>query len=166
MPKKGNEQRSVKPKVRRLLTKYGWFWWGNPRFGPAGKSGVADICGIKDHVFLAVETKFGEGAPTALQIGFLNSVTMEGGFGFKVDETNIDALETFLKHFQAAVNIVAAKHMPPPEIGGPLLDALKALTDYPKDLQEYAAQKEARRRRILEPDEPDADEDNTDDLDI
>lgn len=146
MPKTGNEQRSVKPKVRKIFDKYGWFWWANEANG-FGRSGKSDTCALKNGVFIAAESKFGENRATALQIGFLNSVNMEHGFGLVVNETNLHAFDTFLSCFEKSASLVGQGHTVGAEIGGPMLDALKLLQDYPRDMNEFAAQKRERTRR-------------------
>lgn len=145
MPKIGNEQRSVKPKVRALLTKYQWFWWGNS--SGFGKTGISDTCAFKAGVFLAVESKFGYNKATARQIGFLVSINTESGFAFVVNEKNIDQLEVFLKHFGEAAAMVQQGKKPGAETGGPLIDAIRALTDYPKTVEEFAEQQAAKRAK-------------------
>lgn len=138
IPKTGNEQKSVKPVVRRLLDKYHWFWWGHPA-SMFGKSGISDTLAIHNGVFLAIESKFGGKKATAKQIGYLNSVTAEGGFGLVVNEKLLGELETFLDHFSRSTDIIAAQKKIGPEVGAPMLDALRALTAYPKSMEEYTA---------------------------
>ena len=146
MPKTGNEQRSVKPKVRKMLDKYGWFWWANEANG-FGRSGKSDTCAIKNGVFLAIESKFGDNRATALQIGFLNSICVEGGFGLTVSEKTLPALDKFLGNFDRSTSLVARGEKVGADVGGPMLDALKLLQDYPRDMHEFAAQKRERTRR-------------------
>jgi hypothetical protein len=146
MPKTGNEQKSVKPKVRKLFDKYGWFWWANEANG-FGRSGKSDTCAFKNGVLIAAESKFGTNGATALQIGFLNSICMESGFGVVVNEKNIGALEIFLKSFDHSASLVARGEKVGADVGGPMLDALKLLQDYPRDMHEFVAQKRKRTER-------------------
>lgn len=165
MPQTGNEQKSVKPKVRKLLDRYGWFWWAQDA-GPFGTNGKSDTAALKAGVFMAIESKFGNGRATALQIGYLNSVAMEDGFAFIVNEQTLPQLEIFLKHFGQATDFVRKSKgkTPDAEIGGPLLDALKVLTDYPHDMNEYARRKAARKKLAAEEPEPEPEpeKENTD----
>ena len=81
-------EKDVKAKVKKLLDQYKWFWFMPPA-NAYGRSGIADILALKAGVFLAIETKFGSNKPTALQIGFLNSITAESGYGFVVNDQNL-----------------------------------------------------------------------------
>ena len=148
MPKNtGNEQKSVKPKVRAILDRWGWFWWANPG-SPFGKSGISDTCAIKSGVFLAIESKFGSNTATALQIGFLNSINMENGFGLVVNEKTLVDLDIFLGMFDAATKLAGDDKVAPADIGGPMLDALKRLQDYPHDLDEFARTQRAKSKTL------------------
>ena len=148
MPKNtGNEQKSVKPKVRAILDRWGWFWWANPG-SPFGKSGISDTCAIKAGVMLCVESKFGSNKATALQIGFLNSINMENGFGLVVNEKTLVDLDIFLGMFDAATKLAGDGKVAPADIGGPMLDALKRLQDYPRDLDEFARTQRAKSETL------------------
>ena len=124
----GTEAKSVKAPVKKLLTKYGWFWW-MPASNQFGRSGVADILAIKSGMFLAIETKYGRNDPTPMQIGFLNSVRAEDHFAFVVRETTVLALGRFLDNLNQSVEFAAKGQIAPAEIGGAMLDAIKAMTD-------------------------------------
>lgn len=138
----GNEQKSVKPKVRSLLNKYKWFWWGNAA-GPYGVTGISDTSAFKAGVFMAIESKYEGGGHTlsARQIGFLNSISMEQGFAFVVNQNNLGHLETFLRNFGLAAAMVQRGKKVGPDKGGPMLEAIKALTDYPISVEAYAQEK-------------------------
>ena len=126
--KSGSEQKTVKPKVRKLLTKHGWFWWGSTANG-FGQTGIADICAIKDGMFMAVETKFGRNDPTPMQMAFIYSVRAGNHFGFIVRETTVDAFATFLEYLDRSIAVAAKGKIPDATIGGPMLDAIKAMSD-------------------------------------
>ena len=131
-----NEQNNVKPKVRKLLDAYDWFWW-NGKADAFGKSGISDILAVCPGVFMVVEcksiyTSHGKAGPTAPQLGFLNTIKSCKHFAFVVNEANLWAFEQFLEMFKAANAYAAQGLKAPVEVGGPLLDAIKALTDYPE----------------------------------
>src|SRR6056297_353525 len=85
-------EKDVKAEVKKLLTKHGWFWWMPPGNG-FGKGGVADFNALHHGVFLAIETKFGSKRPTPAQIGYLESIHAENGFGFVVNEKLLGDLD-------------------------------------------------------------------------
>src|SRR6056297_1495686 len=69
-------EKDVKAEVKKLLTKHG--------------------------VFLAIETKFGSKRPTPAQIGYLESIHAENGFGFVVNEKLLGDLDVWLTLFERA----------------------------------------------------------------
>lgn len=85
----------VKREVKRLLKKYGWFYWMPPA-NTFGRAGIADFNAIRKGVFLAIETKFGGNKPTPLQRQFLDSITAHEGLAMVVTERNLDELEQVL----------------------------------------------------------------------
>lgn len=123
-----NEAKTVKAPVKKLLTKYGWFWW-LPAANQFGVSGVADILAVKKGMFIAIETKFGRNDPTPIQLAFLNSIRAEDHFAFVVRETTILALGQFLNYLDQSIAYAAQQEIAPAEIGGAMLDAIKAMTD-------------------------------------
>ena len=123
-----NEAKTVKAPVKKLLTKYGWFWW-MPAANQFGVSGVADILAIKKGMFIAIETKFGRNDPTPMQLAFLNSVRAEDHFAFVVRENTLLALGQFLNYLDQSIAYAAQQEIAPAEIGGAMLDAIKAMTD-------------------------------------
>lgn len=127
-PKTGNEQKSVKPKVRKLLTQHGWFWWATPAT-MYSQSGIADLCAIKSGMFMAVETKFGRRDPTPLQVAYLNSVRAEDHFAFIVRDTTIAAFARFLTALDKSIEFASRREIAPAEIGGAMLDAIKEMGD-------------------------------------
>ena len=85
----------VKREVKRLLKKYGWFYWMPPA-NVFGRAGIADFNAVRGGRFLAVETKFGSNRPTPLQQQFLNDVVAHGGLAMVVTERDLDELEQVL----------------------------------------------------------------------
>jgi hypothetical protein len=119
-------EKDVKKKVKALLDKFGWFWWCPPA-NAYGRSGISDFHALKNGVFLAIETKFGSNKPTAMQLGFLNSINAESAFAFVVNETNLDWLEAFLEDFGAQAELVAGEGKMANDAGARLVDAIRAL---------------------------------------
>lgn len=122
-----NNEKDVKAEVKKLLDKHGWFWWMPPANG-YGKSGIADFNAIKNGVFLAVETKFGNNKPSPMQYGWLNSVQAESGFAFVVNEKTLDWLECWMGAFERSAAAVSAQQEVTPEDGALMLDAIRAMT--------------------------------------
>jgi Holliday junction resolvase len=120
------DEKDVKREIKRLLDKFGWFWWMPPANG-FGKAGISDINTIKDGVFMAIEAKFGSNKPTVMQRAFLESVRTAGGYGFVVNEKNIDALEIFLTDFQEQTELVRTNQQMSNEAGARMVDALRVL---------------------------------------
>ena len=128
-------EKGVKAEVKKLFDKHGWFWFMPPANG-YGKGGISDFLAIKSGVFLAVETKFGTNKPSALQVGFLESIRSEMGYGFVVNEKNLPWLDRFLECFNNAVEgVIASGGKGDPadaiahEDGADLINALAALTE-------------------------------------
>jgi hypothetical protein len=121
-------EKDVKKQVKVLLEKYGWFWWMIPANG-YGKSGTSDFHAIKKGTFIALETKFGSNKPTALQVGFLNSIRAEDGFALVVSDRNIDWLDAFLESFDIAVAAQSRSEEVPAEHGARMLNALAELSN-------------------------------------
>jgi hypothetical protein len=126
MPKLENEAH-VKREVKKILDKYGHFWFMPPANG-YGRSGIADIISVHRAIFFAIETKFGKNKPTPMQIGFLASVRAEGGYAFVVNEERLEWLEAFLGAFERAVDASTRKEMPTPEDGAMMVNAIRELT--------------------------------------
>lgn len=121
-------EKDVKTKVKKILDKNGWFWFCPPA-NAYGRSGISDFIAIKNGTFLAVETKFGSNKPSALQVGFLNSIRAESGFGFVVNEKNLPFFEGFLESFEVATIAQSKKEEVPQEHGARMVNSLKVLTE-------------------------------------
>lgn len=122
-------EKDVKKKVKAILDKHGYFWWSPPA-NAYGKAGISDIHAIKVGVFLAIETKFGGNKATALQVGFLNSIRAEDGYGFVVDEKNVEFLDQFLESFAIAAEAQGNRQPIPEEHGSRMLNCIYMLTRY------------------------------------
>jgi predicted type IV restriction endonuclease len=85
----------VKKAVKHLLTSHGWFWW-MPAANGFGMTGVADFCAVRDGLFMAIETKFGDNKPTAMQRKFLCDIMSHGGTALVVNEKTLGAFQTYL----------------------------------------------------------------------
>jgi Holliday junction resolvase len=85
----------VKREVKRLLKKYGWYYWMPPA-NAFGRAGIADFNAVHNGRFLAIETKFGSNRPTPLQQQFLDSIAAHGGLAIVITERNLGELEDLL----------------------------------------------------------------------
>ncbi len=128
MRKTHTKEAHVKDDVKALLNKYDWFWFMPPA-NAYGKSGISDFIAIKRGTFLAIETKFGSNKPTAMQIGFLNSIRANDGFAFVVNEQNLDWLDAFLESFDESVAATSRREEIDPEHGARMLNALQELSN-------------------------------------
>lgn len=116
----------VKKQVKKLLTQHGWFWWMPPANG-FGRTGISDFNALRGGVFLAIETKFGSNKPTAMQVGFLDSVASEDGMSFVVNEKNLDALAVWLERFDQAVKAQSEGRDVEQSDGAAMVDAMAAM---------------------------------------
>jgi hypothetical protein len=119
----------VKQAVKKLLDRHGYFWWMTPANG-YGVSGISDFLAFRGGTLMAIETKFGSNKPTALQKAFLGSITAESGFGFVVNDKNIEWLEAFLADFDTAGKLAADKQTIPAEDGARMMNAMKEMMLY------------------------------------
>ena len=90
-----HNEAGVKAAVKKILKTHGWFVWMPPA-NAFGKAGIADIHALKDGVFLAVETKFGNNKPSKLQSAFLGAVDQHGGKALVVNEKNLVEFEQLI----------------------------------------------------------------------
>ena len=128
MRKTHSKEAHVKDDVKALLNKHDWFWIMPPANG-FGSSGVSDFLAFRKGAYMAIETKFGSNKPTALQIGFLNSIRAEDGFAFVVNEKNLEWFAAFLESFDVSVECASNKMDVPPDHGARMLNALAELSN-------------------------------------
>lgn len=119
-------ERDIKRKVKSTLTKHGWFYWMTAT-GGFGVSGIADICAVKQGVFMVIETKFGDRTVTAMQKGFLHSIHAEDCFAFVVNDENLVWFESFMNAFDDSAIAAGKKQLPAPETGAMMINALREL---------------------------------------
>jgi hypothetical protein len=86
----------VKKRAAAQLKKLGAYYF-YPVTGGWGKSGVPDIIGCYEGLFLGLECKAGKGKPTKLQELNLRQINEAGGYGIIVDETNVDNLAAMIR---------------------------------------------------------------------
>lgn len=128
MRKTHTNESHVKQDVKELLDASQWFWFMPPANG-FGAAGISDFIAVKRGTFMAIETKFGSNKPTAMQVGFLNSIRAADGFAFVVNEKNLEWLAAFLESFDISVECAAKKMDVPPEHGARMLNALAELSN-------------------------------------
>lgn len=116
----------VKKQVKKLLTQHNWFWWMPPANG-FGRTGISDFNALRNGVFLAIETKFGNNKPTPMQVAFLESIATEDGMPFLVNEKNLDALAVWLERFDQSVKAQSEGRDIEQSDGAAMLDAMVAM---------------------------------------
>lgn len=121
-------EKDVKKKVKAILDKHGWFWFMPPA-NAYGKSGISDIIAMRRGAFMAIETKFGANKPTAMQVGFCNSIRQEDGFAFVVSDRNIDWFAAFMESFDVSVAEQSHGRKVPHEHGARMLNAIAELSN-------------------------------------
>lgn len=82
----------VKAAVRKMLDRLGIYHFMPPGMG-LGRSGIPDIIGCCNGLFIAIECKAGKGKTTALQQRELEWINDVGGFTFVAREDNLEQLE-------------------------------------------------------------------------
>ncbi len=85
-------EKKVKNAVRKMLDRLGIYHFMPPGMG-LGRSGIPDIIGCYNGLFVAIECKAGKGKTTALQERELAAIKAAGGFVFVAREDNLEELE-------------------------------------------------------------------------
>jgi pantoate kinase len=124
----GKTEKHVKDYVKHVLNAYDIFWWMSPANG-YGVSGISDFGALAAGTFFAIETKANKNKPTAMQKAYLRSIDREGGIALVVYDTTQDVFARFMACFAQSVKLTAEGKDPTIEVGGPMLDALKILTE-------------------------------------
>lgn len=89
------DEGDVKREIKRLLKKYGW-WFFMPNAGAFGTSGIPDFICLRDGVLLAIEAKFGYNKPSDLQQDRMAEIRAHGGHAIWINEHRLQSLETVL----------------------------------------------------------------------
>jgi len=87
----------VKAKVKQVLKELDAYY-AMPSSGGYGSSGVPDFLVCYRGRFYGIECKANGNKPTALQMDNLVRIRRAGGYGFVIDETNVDQLKDSLTH--------------------------------------------------------------------
>jgi hypothetical protein len=87
----------VKAKVKKVLAELNAYYV-MPATGGYGNSGAPDFLVCYQNRFYGIECKANGNKPTALQMDNLVRIRRAGGFGFVIDETNVDLLKKDLCH--------------------------------------------------------------------
>jgi hypothetical protein len=85
-------EKKVKDKVKTILKDKNAYYF-SPVTGGYGASGVPDIICCYQGRFIGIETKAGNGKPTALQEKNLMDIVAKGGVAVLVNEKGINYLE-------------------------------------------------------------------------
>lgn len=86
----------VKQSVKKLLTSYERLWYFMPVGGMLGRAGIPDFIVCCNGILIGIETKAGNGKPTALQKLTLQQIVDAGGLSIVVNEKNLHELEMML----------------------------------------------------------------------
>lgn len=90
------KEADVKKRVKEILDGMGAWWFMYVPTG-YGVAGVPDfLCCIKGR-FFAIETKFGNKQPTALQHAQMRRINAADGPVFVVNEKNVEQLEDWIR---------------------------------------------------------------------
>ena len=81
----------VKARAKKILDSLGAYYF-MPATGGFGRSGVPDIVGCLNGVFLGIECKAGTNKPTALQLKEMKKVMDAKGYCVVVNEDNVEGL--------------------------------------------------------------------------
>lgn len=85
----------VKQKVKAILTRFN-AWYCMPVGGLLGRAGIPDFIVCCNGRLIGIETKAGNGKPTALQKLTLQQIVDAGGLSIVVNEKNLHELEMML----------------------------------------------------------------------
>ena len=86
----------VKEKVKKVLKELNAYY-AMPASGGYGNSGVPDFIVCYQSRFYGIECKANGNKPTALQMDNLVRIRKAGGFGFVIDEENVEQLKEDLQ---------------------------------------------------------------------
>lgn len=103
--KQMKKEADVKENVKRIFNYFGpAVWWFMPSMNGYGRQGVPDfvcsVCGF----FVAIETKFGDNKPTAMQVREIGHINASGGYAIVITENDLEWLfKEVLKIVQSEV---------------------------------------------------------------
>lgn len=86
----------VKKAIKALIRRYGG-WYCMPIGTGFGKQGVPDFVCCIEGLFLAIEAKYGNNKPTALQVEQIGGIQRARGQVMVVNERNLHELENVLR---------------------------------------------------------------------
>lgn len=95
MEKQMKSERDVKAAVKVLCKVYGASFTMSVPTG-YGRAGVSDFLICHKGRFIAVETKFRHGKPSAHQVQYLKEIVDAGGVALVINEDNLEELERVL----------------------------------------------------------------------
>jgi len=95
MAKRLTCEKDVKAEVKKLLDRYG-AWWYMPVQTGYSRKGVPDFLACLNGHFLAVETKFGNNKPTQHQKNEICDILAADGYALVINERTLYRLEGLL----------------------------------------------------------------------
>lgn len=98
---KFSDEGDVKRAIKKLLTKYGW-WYFMPKANQFGTNGVPDFICLRKGIMLAIEAKFGRNKPSDLQEERMKEIREQGGIAVWTNEDRLEQLEKLLEKLSAA----------------------------------------------------------------
>lgn len=96
-------ERDVKERVKAILNELGIWWFMYVPTG-YGEAGIPDFLCCVNGRFLAIETKFGNKKPTALQARQMGEIEKAAGVALVINEKNVGELEKALKKYVGRTN--------------------------------------------------------------
>ena len=95
-------EKKVKQAVEAVLKQEDVYYFFPATHG-YGRSGVPDIVGCVNGLFLGIECKANGGKPTALQVRELERIRQRNGVAVVVDETNLDMLLPLIRKLKTSI---------------------------------------------------------------
>ena len=92
-----NSEKAVKERVKKTLKDMGASYLMPVQSG-MGRAGASDFLVCYRGLFFAIETKYGKGKPTALQLQYGAEVQKAGGSFMLVYETNVHTMRPTMEY--------------------------------------------------------------------
>ncbi|MDD1625977.1 MAG: hypothetical protein LUQ26_00660 [Methylococcaceae bacterium] len=89
----------IKKVVKEILEAEGIYFF-MPLGSAWGRSGIPDIVGSVNGIYLGIEVKAGKKIPTELQARELDKINKSGGLGICINADNLDTLTGLLRNLK------------------------------------------------------------------